>query len=215
MYQWILFDLDGTLTDPGEGITNSVAYALRQFGITPPPREQLYPFIGPPLTDSCNRYYGFTPEQAVKAVEQYRVYFAEKGIYENRVYDGIKQLLESLRQSGRRLAVASSKPEPFVHTIMEHFSLGDYFDFVGGALMDETRIKKGDVIAHVIKNTGISDRSQVLMVGDRAYDVWGATEQGLDSAGVLYGYGSRAELAEAGATYLVEYVSDLAAICLQ
>jgi phosphoglycolate phosphatase len=208
-YAWIFFDLDGTLTDPGEGITNSVAYALKKEGIEPPPKEELYTFIGPPLVDSFMKLYGFSRERALRAVEEYREYFRDRGIFENRVYDGIPRLLEELCAKGKRLVLATSKPELFAKRILAHFDLERYFTFAAGALMDETRTKKADVIAYALTSCGITDPSSVLMVGDRLHDVEGAKACGMDSLGVLYGYGSREELTEAGATYLAERVEDV------
>ena len=209
MYDWIFFDLDGTLTDPGEGITNSVAYALKKEGIEPPERQQLYRFIGPPLVDSFMKYYDFSKERAHRAVEEYREYFRERGIFENRVYDGVPKLLTSLTAQGKKLVLATSKPELFAIRILEHFDLSRFFTFVAGALMDETRTAKGDVIAYALQSCGITDRSRVLMVGDRLHDVKGAQQCGLDSVGVLFGYGSREELTEAGATYIAETVEEI------
>lgn len=201
-YDTVLFDLDGTLTDPGEGITNSVAYALRQFGIENTDRTQLYKFIGPPLKESFMKFYGFSAQQAEEAVAQYRVYFAPKGMLENKVYPGVPQMLAAIRASGRRLLVATSKPEEFAVKILEHFGLLEYFDVAAGATMDGTRVAKGDVIAYALAQGGVTDRSRAVMVGDRLHDVQGAKAQGLDCIGVLYGYGDEAELTAAGAAYL-------------
>ncbi|MBQ1965478.1 MAG: HAD hydrolase-like protein, partial [Clostridia bacterium] len=148
-YDTILFDLDGTLTDPGVGITKSVEYALNRYGISISDRAELYPFIGPPLIDSFMKYYGFSKEQAVEAVEVYREYFRVTGLFENEVYPGVVQLLKSLKADGKTLLIASSKPEDFVITILKHFDLLQYFDFVGGASMDEVRSKKEDVLQYV------------------------------------------------------------------
>lgn len=204
MYQYYFFDLDGTLTDPGEGITNSVAYALKHFGIEEPDHTKLYPFIGPPLIDSFRKYYGFSEQQADEAVEKYREYFRERGLYENKLYEDIPSVLRRLKESGKTLAVATSKPEIFTEKILQHFDLRQYFDFVGGATLDKTRIRKSDVIAYVIESLGIRDKSQILMIGDRDQDVYGAKANGIACAGVLYGYGSREELENAGADYVVE-----------
>ena len=209
MYDWIFFDLDGTLTDPGEGITNSVAYALKKEGIEPPTRQELYRFIGPPLVESFMKFYGFSEERAHRAVEEYREYFRDQGIFENRVYDGVPALLASLREKGKKLVLATSKPEPFAIRILEHFDLDGAFTFVAGALMDETRTAKSDVISYALKSCGISDPRRVLMVGDRLHDIKGAKACGLDSVGVLFGYGSREELTKAGATYLAKTVQEI------
>ena len=209
MYNTILFDLDGTLTDPGIGITNSVAYALKKHGIEVTDRTKLYPFIGPPLLDSFQRFYGFSEEQSEQAVADYREYFREKGLFENEVYSGVEELLQRLKESGKRLIIATSKPEEFAVKILKHFGLASYFDYIVGATMDSSRSKKGDVIAYALEVCGITDKADVVMVGDREHDVLGAKENGLDSVGVLYGYGSREELEKAGATCVAETVEDI------
>ena len=207
----VLFDLDGTLTDPGEGITNSVAYALRKWGIAVPERQALYCFIGPPLVDSFMKYYGFTLQDALQAVEDYREYFRDRGIYENRVYDGVPQLLEGLKAAGFQTVLATSKPEEFAKTVLEHFDLAQWFDVVAGASMDGTRSKKGDVIAYALSRSG---DGAAVMVGDREHDILGAKQNGLPSVGVLYGYGSREELEQAGATHLAATPTDLLRVLL-
>lgn len=209
MYDVILFDLDGTLTDSGMGITNSVAYSLKKYGIEISDRTELYKFIGPPLKESFEKYYGFSAEQAGKAVEYYREYYVDKGIFENTVYDGIEELLKEIRGSGKRAIVATSKPEVFAKRILEHFGLAGYFEHIVGANMDETRTKKEEVISHVLQSCKIPDLSRVLMVGDREHDILGAKKMGLDSLGVLFGYGDREELKRAGATYIAEAVRDI------
>jgi len=209
MYNTILFDLDGTLTDPGLGITNSAAYALKKHGIEVTDRTVLYPFIGPPLLDSFQRFYGFSEEQSEQAVADYREYFREKGLFENEVYSGVEELLQRLKESGKRLIIATSKPEEFAVKILKHFGLASYFDYIVGATMDSSRSKKGDVIAYALEVCGITDKTDVVMVGDREHDVLGAKENGLDSVGVLYGYGSREELEKAGATCVAETVEDI------
>ena len=208
-YQTVLFDLDGTLTDPGIGITNSVAYALEKSGADVPERTSLYRFIGPPLLESFQRFCGFSEEEARQAIRYYREYFQEKGIWENRVYDGMEEFLEGLRDSGRMLLVATSKPEPFARQIMEHYHLAEYFAYVGGSGLDETRTDKAEVIAYVLEVAGVTDKSHALMVGDREHDIIGAKKNGLDSAGVLYGYGSREELEAAGADYIADSLESL------
>ena len=209
MYSTIFFDLDGTLTDPGVGITNSVAYALKKWDIEVSERSLLYPFIGPPLSDSFQRYFGFSKEDSMKAIEYYREYFRDRGIFENEVYDGVHELLTALRTEGKKIVLATSKPEGFARTILKHFDLMKYFDFVAGASMDESRSKKGQVIAYALESLRITDKSTVVMVGDREHDVMGAKENSLDCIGVLFGYGSREELETAGATYVAEQVGDI------
>lgn len=204
MYQFLLFDLDGTLTDPGLGITNSVRYALNKFHIEEPDRTALYRFIGPPLLDSFMEFYGFSREQSDLAVQYYREYFKVKGLYENQVYDGIPALLATLKERGRTLLLATSKPEEYAVEILKHFHLDHYFDFVAGATMDGSRSKKADVIAHALDLGQISRLSSAVMIGDREHDILGAGQMGLDSIGVLYGYGSEAELRAAGATHIAK-----------
>lgn len=205
----ILFDLDGTLTDPGLGITRSVQYALRTYGIEVADLTKLYPFIGPPLKDSFMRFYGFPEAQAAEAIGRYREYYTVKGIFENAVYDGIPEMLGKLKTAGASLAVATSKPEEFAVQILKHFNLYEYFDAVGGASMDEVRVKKGEVIGYTLKKLGTAGGKGSIMAGDREHDVAGARENGLDCVGVLFGYGSREELKKAGAYSLAETVSEL------
>ena len=209
MYDYLFFDLDGTLTDPGMGITNSVAYALKKWNIEAESRESLYRFIGPPLADSFQQYYGFTPEDSLKAVDDYREYFRDKGLYENEVYEGVEDLLKELRARGKKLAVATSKPEVFAVRILKHFGLDGYFDVIAGATMDSSRSKKADVIAWAMQCLGEVNVSRSVMIGDREHDVLGAKQVGMDSIGVLFGYGDRAEHEKAGATWIAETVADI------
>lgn len=214
MKKAVLFDLDGTLTDPGIGITSSVQFALRAYGIEEPDLSRLYPFIGPPLTDSFQEFYGFSLQDAKDAVQKYREYFSVTGLFENEVYAGIPGMLETLCRRGLILAVATSKPEVYAERILEHFDLKKYFTVIGGADMEETRVKKGDVIAYTLerleKETGAAcTKERVMMVGDRLHDVCGAAEQELPCIGVLYGYGSEKELMQAGALCLAESVEEL------
>lgn len=209
MYRYLLFDLDGTLTDPGIGITNSVMYALRKFDIHVEDRVSLYKFIGPPLMDSFERFYGFSTAQSELALGYYREYFKKKGMFENRVYDGIPELLKRLKENGKTLIVATSKPEAFSVEILRHFGLYEYFDFVAGATMDESRNKKADIIRYALESCGISEKASAVMIGDREHDMIGARKNGLDALGVLYGYGSYEELKEAGADYIADQPTDI------
>ncbi len=204
----ILFDLDGTLTDPMLGITKSVRYALRSFGIEPPSLESLTPFIGPPLKGSFQAFYGFSDDEAEQALRQYREYFSETGIFENEVYPGIAELLTALKEQGRHLYVATSKPLVFAERILEHFHLNDYFDFVGGSMLDGRRVEKTDVIRHVIEENDLNPR-QAVMIGDRKFDIEGGHATGMKTIGVLYGYGSREEINAAGADAVAETVMGL------
>ena len=199
MFRTLLFDLDGTLTDPGIGITNSVAYALDKLGFAVPPREELYSFIGPPLRDSFMSFCGYTDEaDGDRAVEIYREYFRPKGIFENKVYAGVPEMLSRLKEANLRLYVATSKPEPFALQVLEHFALLPNFDGCVGSDMAGTLVKKADVIGEVFRRYGLS-REGALMVGDRSFDVKGGHLAGLPVLGVSYGYGSKEELEIAGA----------------
>ena len=204
----ILFDLDGTLTDPGEGITNSIVYALDKFGISVSDKKDLYKFIGPPLYDSFVKYYGFSHENANLAISYYREYFAPKGLYENTVYKGIEDMLGFLADKGVKLIVATSKPEKYARAIIAHFALDRYFDDIIGATMDEKRNTKDAVIAYAIEKCKIVPQN-AIMVGDRLHDVLGAKANGMRSIGVLYGFGSYKELSDAGADMIVKDVEQL------
>lgn len=208
-YQNLLFDLDGTLTDPGEGITNSVAYALDKFGISVSDRSTLYPFIGPPLLESFMRLYSFSRQDAERAVAYYREYFGGIGIFENAPYEGIHDTLAQLRASGKRLFVATSKPELYARRITDHFGLTPYFEYIAGASFDEKRSEKWDVIRYALDTCNLCDKEQTVMIGDRKHDILGAQKTGLDSVGVLWGYGDREELSAASATHIVETQKEL------
>lgn len=209
MYKNVLFDLDGTLTDPAEGITNSVAYALKKFDIEINDKTELYKFIGPPLQASFKEFYGFSDEQSSLAIEYYREYFRDKGIFENEVYDEIPELLQILKSNRHILIVATSKPEKFAKQILKHFDLIKYFDFVAGASMDGSLSAKADIIRFAFKQNNITDLATSIMVGDRKHDIIGAKENNIDSIGVLFGYGSKEELEQAGATYIAKNSIDI------
>lgn len=200
-----LFDLDGTLTDPKQGITKSVAYALSKFDIHVSNLDDLCVFIGPPLLDSFMEYYHMGKEDAEKAITYYREYFSVSGLFENEVYEGIRELLYTLQKQGKKCYVATSKPEPFAKQIVEHFGLGAYFEDICGATMDGSRSKKGDVIAYALQKHAIH-KADAIMVGDRKHDILGAKENGLPCVAVLYGYGNRKEFEEAGADVIIEDV---------
>ena len=210
MYQYILFDLDGTLTDPKIGITSCVQYALHKLGIEEPDLDELEPFIGPPLTDSFREFYGFDDETVQQAVIYYRERFSTVGLFENDIYPGIAQMLERLKQAGRRLAVASSKPTVFVKQILEHFEILSYFDVVVGSELDGTRVKKEEVVEEALRQLLCDGNGHDIdMVGDRKFDVEGAKAHGIDSIGVAYGYAACGELEEAGADVIVDTVEEL------
>lgn len=209
MYKYILFDLDGTLTNPELGITNCVMYALEKFGIKESDRKKLHPFIGPPLTYSFQNFYGFSEEESKQAVAFYRERFSVKGLYENEVYGGVPEMLQSLKEQGKVIILATSKPEKYAVEILKHFELYQYFDFIAGATMDGSRGEKSDVIRYALQISDVEDKSKAVMIGDRNYDILGARENGLDSIGVLFGFGDLDELTKAGATYIVETVEDV------
>lgn len=209
MKKYILFDLDGTLTDSAEGITNSVAYTLNQYGIQVEDKSSLNVFVGPPLVESFMKYYGFDQEKAKKSVWIYREYFEKQGMFENAVYPGIQELLAGLKTDGYKLYVATSKPEIYAKQILEHFGLAEYFEMIGGADMEETRVHKGDVIRYVLESCQLTNPDEIVMVGDRENDMNGAKQNGIESVGVLYGYGSREELESAGACHIAADVKEL------
>ena len=208
MRQHILFDLDGTLTDPMIGITKSVRHALKHYGYEVEDLRELIPFIGPPLSESFEKFYGLSHEDAMEAVEIYREYYRPTGIFENDVYPGIPDLLRRLRDDGFSLYVATSKPEVFAKQIIEHFDLQEYFTLVGGSELDGGRVHKDEVIAYVLETCGISP-DEAVMVGDREHDVLGAAGLGIPCIGVLFGYGSKEELERAGAAALAADVPEL------
>lgn len=203
-YRYLFFDLDGTLTNSAPGILRSAAHALAAFGIQVDDLQTLNPFVGPPLEDSFKEFYHFSDRQAKEAVEIYRQRYNTTRVYENSPYPGVHECLGELKKRGYRLVVATSKPEAMARVVLHEFKLEDYFEFVGGRDAAGVRHTKADVIRYIIAALGIEDRKSILMIGDRKYDVFGAAETGIDSAGVLFGYGSREELAAAGADFIVE-----------
>ncbi len=209
MFSHIFFDLDGTLTDSSEGILNSFCYAIERMGLKKVERSELKKFIGPPLSYTFGTLLGLGEEGSAKAVTFYRQYFSKSGIFENAVYDGICDMLEELIKDGRKLVVATSKPEVYAKRIIAHFDLDKYFPLVCGATLDDSRSQKSDVIAYALRMAGVSPENAV-MVGDRAHDVIGAKANGMKSVGVLYGFGDRRELEQAGADEIAEKPSDVA-----
>jgi len=207
--QYIMFDLDGTLTDPKEGITKSVQYSLKHFGITVENLDDLVNFIGPPLWDSYKKYYNFSESDANTAVQKYREYFSERGIFENVIYEGIDSLLANLKANGKIIILATSKPAVFAEKILRHFDIYKYFEFISGAELDGRRSEKQESINYAIDNCKINSLDTVVMIGDRGLDIIGAKKTGIASIGVLYGYGSYEELNNAGADFIVSSVSDL------
>ena len=210
--KYILLDLDGTITNPAEGITKCFEYALNHFGIEVESRAELEQFIGPPLRKSFMDGFGFDEEKAELAVKKYRERFIPIGMFENVVYEGMEQALKTLKDAGKVLIVATSKPEHMAKKILAHFGLDVYFDDICGSCDDASRNEKDEVIRYALEKQGITELSDVLMVGDRKFDVIGAAKCGIKCMGVLYGFGDREELETAGAAYIAETVEDMARI---
>lgn len=212
MKKYLLFDLDGTLTDPKIGIATCVQYALKSFGIEEPDLDKLEPFIGPPLKDSFMQFYGMDEAQAEKAVEKYRERFKDIGLFENEVYKGIPGMLRLLQSKGMHLAVASSKPTVFVERILKHFRMDQYFEAIVGSELDGSRVNKDEVVQEALNRLFQGEpvqREEIYMIGDRKFDVEGARAHGIESVAVAYGYGDVEELKEAKADYIVLSVKEL------
>ena len=207
--KYMLFDLDGTLTDSMPGITNCAMYALERFGIYPKSRAELYPYIGPPLIYSFMTFHGLSHKQAERAVAYYRERYADVGWCENRVFDGIPELLRTLKENKVHLIVATSKPEVYTRRILDHFDLSQYFSFVAGCTLDGQRSEKADVIAHVREQYPEMNGENAIMIGDRKYDIEGAHSHGLPAVGVLFGYGDREEMEAVGADFIAVSVAEL------
>lgn len=213
MYDLILFDLDGTLTYPEEGITKSVQYALESFGIYEQDKEKLRRFIGPPLIYGFTTYYGLSYDEGMLAVEKYRERFRIKGIYENSLIDGVDRMLKNLKNNNKKLALATSKPHIFANEILKHFSIDKYFDVVVGAEFDGTRNEKADVISKVLSD--VKGYKNPVMVGDRMHDVIGAKTNNIPCIGVSFGYAEKGELEENGADIIADSIATLEKILLK
>ena len=209
MYQYILFDLDGTLTDPREGITKSVQYALARMGIEEPDLTSLEHFIGPPLYDEFRRCYEFDDAQAKQAVAAYRERFSVTGWKENLLLDGVPDMLQSLRSDGKTFAIASSKPKVFVEKILNYFDIAPYFAVISGATLDGSISTKAQVVEQALQLLSVSEKSKAVLVGDRKHDVEGAQSCDIDCVGVTFGFGGFQELQQAGATRIVQNWSQL------
>lgn len=212
-YTHLFLDLDGTLSDSAPGIVRSAQYALEAFGIHVDNLDDLLCFVGPPLEESFQEFYHLTPSQADEAVKVYRRRYEKIGVYENALYPGIPQFLDKARQAGKVLMVATSKPQRMADLVLSHFGIVDRFAFVGGR-EDSSRRTKEEVIRYVMKENGLTRTEDIVMIGDRKHDVLGAKAVGLDSVGVLYGYGSRDEFQAAGATYIVDTLKELEELLL-
>jgi phosphoglycolate phosphatase len=214
MYRWILFDLDGTLTDPKEGIVRSIQYALEKLGIHEPHPDKLQSFIGPPLLEALRDTYHLDEQTARAALGYYRERFEERGMFENAVFPGIEELLSQLRANGGILAVATSKPTVYAKKICEHFGLAQHFAAIVGSELDGRRSNKDEVVAAAMEAVGVRDVRRAVMIGDRKFDVMGARKNGIDVVGVLYGYGSRLELESERPSALVNSVEELKTVLL-
>ncbi|WP_407425236.1 HAD family hydrolase [Treponema sp.] len=211
-FEYLFFDLDGTLTESAPGIMNSARYALSYYGITDVPDSALRKFIGPPLMESFKDLFGFSEEKAREAMKKYREYFADKGLFENSVYEGIPETLEKLKSSGKHLYVATSKPEIYMKQILDKFDLTQYFDFAGGSDVEETRSEKAMVIEYVIRENKLERELQngkILMIGDRKHDIIGAHKNNIPCCACLWGYGNREEFSEFKADFVIKKSSEL------
>ena len=221
MYKYCLFDLDGTLTDPREGITKSVQYALHHYGIEEPDLKKLEAFIGPPLADSFMQFYGFPEKKAWEACTVYRERFIPVGAYENKVFDGVPQMLQQMKDLGIRIAIASSKPEVSVRNILNHFDLTKYFDVIVGSAPDGSHGTKEEIVERALFELGTrvlsgEDRySQCAMVGDRKFDICGAKKHGVTAVGVSFGFADEGELEQAGADYIVDSIEELSELLME
>ena len=213
-YDNILFDLDGTITEPVMGITNAIIYALDKYDIKVEERSTLHKFIGPPLRDSFKEFYSFDDAKAEEAVGFYREYYAKDGVLENDIMPGIKEALVTLKDGGCKLYVATSKPELYAKQILENLGLIQYFDIVAGSTMDGTRDKKELVIEYLLNQIDNLNREKTIMIGDRKFDIEGAISCNLHHMGVTFGYGSREELEKSGAMYIADDASDMCKIIL-
>ena len=208
-YDAVLFDFDGTVADTGKGIFNGVYHVLDSMGIDPPEPEKLRYFIGPPLHESFRIVFGFNEEECKAAVATYREYYSAKGIFELTMYDGMEELFRKLKARGIKLGISSSKPEIFLLRIVDKFGLSELFDTVKGSDIDYIHSDKSLIIRRATEAMNLPGSAKVLMVGDRCFDINGAKKAGVDSAGVLFGYGSREEFEEAGADYIVVKADEL------
>lgn len=208
-FKYIFFDLDGTLTDPYEGLSTSVIYALSRLGIIEKDLSKINRFIGPPLVVSFMEFYGLTREKAEMAIGYYREVYAETGIYQNRVYEGIEALLEKLKNQGRTICMATSKPTVYANIVAKHFKLDDYFEHVEGAPLNHSDIDKAVLIENIIEKYSIKNKNECVMIGDRCFDINAAKKAGIASIGITYGYGDAKELQEAGADYIISSAEQL------
>ncbi len=208
-YKYILLDLDGTVADSAEGVINSVAYALEKLGYPVEDKSTLMKFIGPPLSESFRDFYGFDEETIGKGIQYYREYYTDTGIYETKIFDGIEKLVKTLKENGKTVILATSKPEVYAKRILEHCGISKYFDLAAGSTLDAERNTKTDVLKYALKEAGITDLHEAVMVGDRKHDIIGAHNVGLECIAILFGYGNEAEFKEYKADYIIDTVSNL------
>lgn len=214
MYKYILFDLDGTVSDPMVGICTSVQYGLGKMGIVVDDIKKLTPFIGPPLRVSFSEFYHIAPEDMETVIGYYRERFSTVGLFENELYEGMEELLKALKADGRKLALASSKPRVFVKKILDHFNISQYFDVIMGSELDGTRENKLEIIEESVRllfEDSAPDIRECVMVGDRKFDIEAAVKFGMPNIGVSYGYGSVEELVASGADVICNTVEELSA----
>jgi phosphoglycolate phosphatase len=214
-YHTIAFDLDGTLTNPERGLTNSYKYGLRKIGLNITETDSLKKFIGPPLRDSFQEEYGLTLERAEEALQLFREYFGVYGWWDNELYPGIAELLSALKAAGKTVILATSKPEIYSSRILKLFGIDGYFDFSEGASLDSSRERKCDVLEYALSKVGVitpEQKAGAVLIGDTVYDVEGANIVGIDSLAVTYGFGKEEDLRREGATYIAHTVSDIADI---
>ena len=217
-YSHIIFDLDGTITEPEKGITNGLRYALDRLGYEIKSHEELYKFIGPPLSESFRDFCGFSEEKTGEAIALYREYYSDRGILENDLMPGVRDALDVMYKQGKHLYIATSKPYPFTVKILEHLDIKDYFEYVSGASMDGKTGTKIEVLEQLIQNTNLSEHisnGEVIMVGDRKFDINGAKHFGIAGMGVMFGYGSREEFEAADADYIVNNSQEMLAVIME
>lgn len=213
-YKYILFDLDGTIIDSSLGVTNSVMYSLKKLGEPVPEREKLYKFIGPPLFTSYTQYCGFSEEKANLAIKYYREHFEEKELFNNKLFEGIEDMLSYIKDNGKTLIVATSKPEVFAQQILDKFGISKYFDFIVGATFDGKRNHKNEVLNHILENCNIDNKQDCVLVGDTKFDAIGAKTVGIDCIGVAYGFGTNEELLQNGVIKIADTPKDLKEILI-
>ncbi|SHH94903.1 HAD family hydrolase [Clostridium grantii] len=209
MYKHIFFDLDGTLTDSKLGITKAIQYALNKEGIEEIDLSKLEKLVGPPLNETFSKDFNFDEITTERAINNFREYFSDTGIYENNLYAGVLELLNDLKEKGYTISIATSKPTVYAERIINHFHIEKYFHKIVGSNLDGTRNSKAEVIEYLLKEIGMNGNEDIVMIGDRKHDIEGANLNNLNCIGVLYGYGSLEELQQLNPTYIVESIEEL------